>query len=122
MKYARGRSVRKRCFLLEIVTAINPPQSRDRKGAVADCGTRRSTLIEMTARTRSLTVAALITRRDHNRTTDCIPETSKRLRQRAFLQKATSSLRTIYGRALANRARSSELARGGADAFFWRTI
>src|SRR6185312_11560183 len=45
------------------------------------------------------------------KTTDCTPEISKRLRQRTFLQAIRSSLRSMYERALAKRARSRSSAR-----------
>src|SRR6266852_549567 len=54
-------------------------------------------------------------------TTDCTLVISKRLRQRMFLQASRSSLRIMYDRALAKRARSRSSARGGTFRFFVRT-
>ncbi len=50
------------------------------------------------------------------------PEISKRLRQRMFLQAITSSLRTMYERNLAKRARSRSSARPPSCRFLVRTI
>src|ERR1700686_2349126 len=49
------------------------------------------------------------------------PEISNRLRHRIFLQAITSSLRTMYERNLAKRARSRSSARPGSWRFFVRT-
>jgi len=53
-------------------------------------------------------------------TVDC-PEISNRLRQRMFLQAITSSLRTIYERNFAKRARSRSSARPASWRFLVRT-
>src|SRR5271154_5987077 len=50
-----------------------------------------------------------------------MPATSKRLRQRTFLQPIRSSLRTMYDWALAKRARSRSSALRPSAAFFRRT-
>ena len=49
------------------------------------------------------------------------PEMSNRFRQRMFLHAITSSLRTMYDRNFAKRARSRSSARPGSCRFFVRT-